>query len=1229
VVNFGGNYETQRKVYTGAATGTPLETIITCYNGNTSNCATAQSVVPGGEINVFRSLNGGPNSEVDTFYNTRGLVTAKNEYDFGATTPIRKTTTTYDSTIGNGVLDRPSVVTVTDGSGNIKSQTTYTYDEDEVAGTLKASGASQLSAVTCTASSGKCRGNATTVVSWLNSGATLTKKFVHYDTGQAYTATDVNGAVTQYTYGNCGNSLLTNVSLPLSLSQSSSWNCTGGVMTSSTDTNGKTSYTNYTTDPYFWRPESTKDQLGNITNLTYPSLIRSESSLELNSTSYVDVVTSLDTLGRSSLSQTRQGVGSSYFDTAFQTYDSAGRPYKTFMPCQAAEGSGCSTPSTTTTYDGMARPLTVTDGGGGTTTYTYTKNDVLIKVSPAPAGENIKQRQLEYDGLGRLTSVCEITSASGSGSGSCGQSNAEAGLLTKYTYDALDNLLTVAQNAQPGAVGGSQTRTYTYDGLSRLTSETNPETSNLATTYTYDYDPGGDSCASGARNTPGDMLKKVDPNGHYTCYIYDKLHRVTDVGNSLQGYSYSPVRRFRYDSPSNGVQPQPPSSTITNVGGRLVEVETDSGSMITDEWFSYDNDGRQTDAYEKTPNSGGYYHSTASYWANNQQETLGIMNSTGVALIPLQTYGVDGEGRINSVKPASGYIPASSVTYATTGTTEPIGSLTQITFGSGDSDSYQYDTNTGRMTQYSFNVNGQSAVGKLTWNANGTLQKLAITDPFNSQDNQTCTNAYDDLSRVSSNSCGSLWAQTFTYDAFGNLTKNGTSAWVPGYNGSTNHYTLAGTSYDANGNLLNDTFNTYTWNAYGDLASANGIALTYDALDRMVENANGASQFVYGPNGQHQLANMVGQQLASAFVPLPAGAVAVYYSSGLVQYNHADWLGSARLFSTPSRTATPAMAYAPFGEGYAGGSAYVQFTSYGNQWTVSDGENSGGSLDDFIFRRYSPGQGRWISPDPAGVSAVDPSNPQSWNRYSYVLNNPLGYTDPLGLFCVWDDGSYDSNDDSGTGSQSSCEDGNGGTWFNGSPSDWSPGASDWSGQASGTFAGWAQAINPSVGDFGDPTGTPDASASGMFTPVATTTSSVSGSLAGTCPAQPLAGNPPVTTEFGATDASHPQPHTGRDYAVPVGTPVFAPYAGSIGFAGSAGTFGNLVVITNPVWNVYFGHLSSILVATGNQVNAGDQVGLSGNSGHSTGPHLHFEQHTAGPIWQNGHAPRGTAVEPCH
>src|SRR5215469_4492530 len=61
-----------------------------------------------------------------------------------------------------------------------------------------------------------------------------------------------------------------------------------------------------------------------------------------------------------------------------------------------------------------------------------------------------------------------------------------------------------------------------------------------------------------------------------------------------------------------------------------------------------------------------------------------------------------------------------------------------------------------------------------------------------------------------------------------------------------------------------------------------------------------------------------------------------------------------------------------------------------NQDTVAN-------LYDFPAREYGT-QGRWLSPDPAGVAAVDPTNPQTWNRYSYVLNNPLVIIDPLGLY---------------------------------------------------------------------------------------------------------------------------------------------------------------------------------------------------------------------------------------
>lgn len=55
------------------------------------------------------------------------------------------------------------------------------------------------------------------------------------------------------------------------------------------------------------------------------------------------------------------------------------------------------------------------------------------------------------------------------------------------------------------------------------------------------------------------------------------------------------------------------------------------------------------------------------------------------------------------------------------------------------------------------------------------------------------------------------------------------------------------------------------------------------------------------------------------------------------------------------------------------------------------------SLTYFQFRQLSTTQGRWISVDPAGLGAVNFANPQTWNRYVYVMNNPLNLVDPSGL----------------------------------------------------------------------------------------------------------------------------------------------------------------------------------------------------------------------------------------
>ena len=56
-----------------------------------------------------------------------------------------------------------------------------------------------------------------------------------------------------------------------------------------------------------------------------------------------------------------------------------------------------------------------------------------------------------------------------------------------------------------------------------------------------------------------------------------------------------------------------------------------------------------------------------------------------------------------------------------------------------------------------------------------------------------------------------------------------------------------------------------------------------------------------------------------------------------------------------------------------------------------------GDMYDFPYRQYSAPQGRWISPDPAGLGAMDLTNPQSCNAYGYVGGSPLNSVDPLGL----------------------------------------------------------------------------------------------------------------------------------------------------------------------------------------------------------------------------------------
>src|SRR4029077_18625937 len=166
----------------------------------------------------------------------------------------------------------------------------------------------------------------------------------------------------------------------------------------------------------------------------------------------------------------------------------------------------------------------------------------------------------------------------------------------------------------------------------------------------------------------------------------------------------------------------------------------------------------------------------------------------------------------------------------------------------------------------------------------------------------------------------------------------------------------------------------------------------YDAFGDKVEySANGVYENSYVRLGNFKL-SATGQIPAYSEFPFPGGSLGSEYG-GATGVQLGDWLGTSRAFwSYTGGNFGQSGAHAPFGESYAYSSGYPKdFT----------GQPSDGSMSNTTYyfpeRQYRSSQGRWLSPDPGGVSVANAGNPQTWNRYSYVENNPIGATDPLGL----------------------------------------------------------------------------------------------------------------------------------------------------------------------------------------------------------------------------------------
>jgi RHS repeat-associated protein len=321
---------------------------------------------------------------------------------------------------------------------------------------------------------------------------------------------------------------------------------------------------------------------------------------------------------------------------------------------------------------------------------------------------------------------------------------------------------------------------------------------------------------------------------------------------------------------------------------------------------------------------------------------------------------------------------------------------------------------------------------------------------------------YDTLNRVATatgNEPGNPYPNfCWNYDSFGNRTMQmsanvafpgtmggpmaaacqttgGTGPqWSAQYNGTvngTNNNQMSSTStnvnqgqgYDAAGNITNDGASQYWYDGEGRvcevLNTLVGVttAYIYDAEGRRVAKGTAdwqncdpstnhflaSTDYVLGPAGEQvtevTLVNGVATGVAHTNAWAGGMLLATYDVNGLHFYL-TDPLGSRRVQTNYAGVLEQTCQSLPFGDWETCTPSPTEHLFTGKERDQESGN------DYFGARYYASTMGRFLSPDPL-LNSGRPDDPQTWNRYSYTLNNPLRYTDPLGLY-VWGSCAYDA-----------------------------------------------------------------------------------------------------------------------------------------------------------------------------------------------------------------------------
>jgi RHS repeat-associated protein len=419
---------------------------------------------------------------------------------------------------------------------------------------------------------------------------------------------------------------------------------------------------------------------------------------------------------------------------------------------------------------------------------------------------------------------------------------------------------------------------------------------------------------------------------------------------------------------------------LQNTKGRLSQIL--SANSLAGSIYSYDSMGRVTNEWQCTPINCGTGAFALQYGYDYLGDMTSFLNSLeGVTY----TYSYDTAARLSQFK-SSLVDTTHPGTLLTVNQYNPLGELQQATLGNGIVRNIGYD-NRGRLTS---RTDGSIYTFTLGYTPDSNI--LTGNDSINGN----WTYSYDDFSRLSTSSKTSQ-AFNYKYDRFGNRWQQNLTAGSgpsPSFMFDANNH-IVGSSYDAAGNLLNDgSGHSFTYDAEGRVTAATGSSYVYDAFSRVARRSFGTYTMDFILNREGKPVTEVNGASWARSELYATGIHTATYVSGATYFFHLDWLGSVKVETKYDGTVSGTMSNLGFGDGQVWTGTLPSWSNFAG----GDYDNGTG-LDLFMFRQYSTTQGRWIMPDPAGQAAVEPGNPQSWNRYAYVGNNPLRLVDPFGLDC--------------------------------------------------------------------------------------------------------------------------------------------------------------------------------------------------------------------------------------